>query len=443
MTLRDLIVHKRDGGALSAAEWEFVARGVAHDLFPDYQVAALLMACMLRGMTAAETVALTDAMLGSGKSLDLSHLDCGRVDKHSTGGVGDKVSLVLAPLVAACGVAVPMVSGRGLGHTGGTLDKLESIPGFNTRLSLADAVRQVERIGCVIIGQTDEIAPADRKMYALRDATGTVPAMPLIAASIMSKKLAEGLTGLVLDVKTGLGAFLPTIEEELALASQMVALGGHHGCPVVALLSNMDFPLGRECGNANEVAESVEALRGGGPPDLRELTLRLGAEMLVLGGAAPDVASATAKLEQALSSGAALEKFRAMVRAQGGDEAVCDAPARVLAQPRITVPYVATRDGIVQRVNALAVGRGITALGGGREAMDDRIDHSVGFTMSAIPGDRVRAGDVLAEIHAADDAGAGAGRAALDEAIAIDDTPVVLPPLVSHRVTSTGVERLA
>lgn len=443
MTLRDLIVRKRDGGALSAAEWEFVAGGVANDRFPDYQVAALLMACLLRGMNAAETVALTDAMLNSGKSLDLSHLECGRVDKHSTGGVGDKVSLVLAPLVAACGVAVPMVSGRGLGHTGGTLDKLESIPGFNTRLSLADAVRQVERIGCVIIGQTEEIAPADRKLYSLRDATGTVPAMPLIAASIMSKKLAEGLTGLVLDVKTGLGAFLPTIEEELTLASQMVALGEHHGCPVVALLSNMDFPLGRECGNANEVAEAVEALRGGGPPDLLELTLRLGAEMLVLGGAAPDVAAATTKLEQALASGAALAKFREMVVAQGGDEAVCDVPARVLAQPKLTVPYVATRDGVVQRVNALAVGRGITALGGGREAMDDSIDHSVGFTMRAIPGDRVRAGDVLAEIHAADDFGAGAGRAALDEAIAIDDMPVVLPPLVSHRVTSAGVERLA
>ena len=442
MTLRDLIVHKRDGGALSAAEWQFVAQGVATDRFPDYQVSALLMACVLKGMTSAETVALTDAMLHSGKSLDFSHLDCPRIDKHSTGGVGDKVSLVLAPLVAACGVAVPMVSGRGLGHTGGTLDKLEAIPGFNTRLSLADAARQVERIGCVIIGQTDEIAPADRKLYAMRDATGTVAAMPLIAASIMSKKLAEGLTGLVLDVKTGLGAFLPTIDEELALAKQMVALGEHHGCPVVVLLSNMDFPLGRECGNGNEVAESVEALRGGGPADLRELTLRLGAEMLVLGGAAPDIAAATSRLEQALASGAALDKFREMVVAQGGNASVCDVPADVLVQPKMRVPYVATRDGVVQQVNALAVGRGITALGGGRQAMEDRIDHSVGFTMRAIPGDSVRAGDVLAEILAADSDGASAGRAALDEAITIGDAPVLLPPLISHRVTSAGVERV-
>lgn len=442
MTLRDLIVHKRDGGALSAAEWQFFANGVATDRFPDYQIAALLMACVLRGMTPDETAALTDAMLNSGKSLNLSHLDRARIDKHSTGGVGDKVSLVLAPLVAACGVAVPMVSGRGLGHTGGTLDKLEAIPGFNTRLSLAEAARQVERIGCVIMGQTAEIAPADRKLYAMRDATGTVPAMPLIAASIMSKKLAEGLTGLVLDVKTGLGAFLPTIEEELALAKQMVELGEHHGCPVVVLLSNMDFPLGRECGNANEVAESIEALRGGGPPDLRELTLRLGAEMLVLGGAAADEASATLRLEEALSSGAALAKFREMITAQGGNAAVCDNPAAVLAQPKVTVPYVATRDGVVQRVNALAVGRGITALGGGRQAMDDRIDHSVGYRMRSIPGDSVRAGDVLAEVLAADSDGAAAGRAALDEAIAIGDAPVILPPLVSHRVTSAGVERM-
>ncbi|MDA1081005.1 MAG: thymidine phosphorylase [Gemmatimonadetes bacterium] len=443
MKLRDLIARKRDGGELSAPEWTFVAQGVANDSLPDYQIAALLMACVLRGMTPDETVALTDAMLNSGRSLDLGHLSVARVDKHSTGGVGDKVSLVLAPLVAACGVAVPMVSGRGLGHTGGTLDKLEAIPGFNTRLSLAAAARQVERIGCVIIGQTDEIAPADRKLYAMRDATGTVAAMPLIAASIMSKKLAEGLTGLVLDVKTGVGAFLPTLDEELALARQMVALGEHHNCPVVVLLSNMDFPLGRECGNGNEVEESVAALRGDGPPDLRELTLRLGAEMLVLGGVESTVEAATRRLEAAIASGAALEKFRELVIAQGGDPAVCDDPQRVLAQPVLRVPYPASRDGVVQRVNALTVGRGITALGGGRQAMEDSIDHSVGFSLRAIPGDRVRRGDVLAEILAADSAGVEAGKLALDEAIAIGDAAVTLPPLVSHRVTGSGVERLA
>lgn len=442
MTLRDLIVRKRDGGALSADEWAFFARGVAAEKFPDYQVAALLMAAFLKGLTPAETVALTDAMLKTGSTLKLDHLTVGRVDKHSTGGVGDKVSLVLAPLVAACGVAVPMVSGRGLGHTGGTLDKIESIPGFNTRLSLADAAKQVERIGCVIIGQTSEIAPADKKLYAMRDVTGTVAAMPLIAASIMSKKLAEGLTGLVLDVKTGIGAFLPTHDEELALARQMVAIGEHYGCPVVVIMSNMDFPLGRECGNGNEVAESVAALKGGGPADLRELTLRLGAEMLILGGVERELGAATERLERAIASGAALDKFRELVAAQGGDPAVCDAPERVLAQPPRRQPYRATRDGIVQRVNALVIGRGITALGGGRETMEDVIDPSVGFTLETIPGARVRRGDVLATILAKDDDGVGTGNAVLNEAIVIGDTPVTLPPLISHRVTAAGVERL-
>jgi pyrimidine-nucleoside phosphorylase len=442
MTLRDLIARKRDGGVLTDAEWTAFASGVATDAFPDYQVAAFLMACVVRGLTSAETVALTDAMLRTGKSLELAHLPVARVDKHSTGGVGDKVSLVLAPLVAACGVAVPMVSGRGLGHTGGTLDKLEAIPGFNTRLNLADAAQQVERIGCVIMGQTAEIAPADRKLYAMRDATATVAAMPLIAASIMSKKLAESLTGLVLDVKTGLGAFLPTLEQELALANEMVALGAHYGCPVVVLLSNMDFPLGRECGNANEVRESIAALKGGGPPDLRELTLRLGAEMLILGGVERDVSAATRRLEATLASGAALEKFRELVEAQGGDPAVCDHPESVLPRPALCEPYVAHRDGIVRRVNALVVGQGITALGGGRETMESRVDHSVGFTMHVIPGDEVRRGDRLATVLAADARGVAAGRAALDEAVVIGTEPCVIPPLVSHRVTARGVEAL-
>lgn len=443
MTLRELIARKRDGGALTDAEWRFLATGVANDAFPDYQVAAFLMACFLRGLNADETSALTDAMLQSGKSISLGHLPMGRVDKHSTGGVGDKVSLVLAPLAAACGIAVPMVSGRGLGHTGGTLDKLEAIPGFDTRLSLAAAARQVERIGCVIMGQTAEIAPADRKLYAMRDVTGTVASMPLIAASIMSKKLAEGLTGLVLDVKTGIGAFLPTIDEELALARQMVALGAQHGCPVVVLLSNMDFPLGRECGNANEVAEAVATLRGEGPADLVELTLKLGAEMLVLGGVATDTTVATSRLEAALGSGAGLEKFRQLVEAQGGDPRVCDNPTGVLPAPRQRVPYRAARDGIVQQVNALTVGHGITTLGGGRETMESVLDPSVGFTLHVIPGDRVRRGDVLAEILAADEAGVATGRETLDAAVVLGDSEVILPPLVSHRVTAAGVERLA
>ena len=313
---------------------------------------------------------------------------------------------------------------------------------FRSRLSLEQATRQLERIGCVMLGQTDEIAPADRKLYALRDATATVPAMPLIAASIMSKKLAEDLSGLVLDVKTGIGAFLPTLDQELALARQMVEIGTHYGVPVTVLLSNMDFPLGRESGNANEIAESIALLRGEGPPDLRELTLRLGAEMLVLGGVAPDVTLATRRLEAALADGSALERFRAMVEAQGGDPAVCDAPERVIAQPARREPYRASRDGVVQQVNALVIGRGITALGGGREAMEDRINPAVGFSLAAIPGDRVRAGDVLATILATNDAGVATGRAVLDTAIVIADAPVTLPPLISHRVTAAGVERL-
>jgi len=443
MTLRDLIERKRDGGHINDAEWLTFARDVAAGKLPEYQVSALLMAIYFRGLTSDETAALTEAMLRSGRTLDLRHLTLGRVDKHSTGGVGDKVSLVLAPLVAACGAAVPMVSGRGLGHTGGTLDKLESIPGFNTRLSLAAAAAQVERLGCVIIGQTGEIAPADRKLYALRDATGTVDSIPLIAASIMSKKLAEGLTGLVLDVKTGAGSFLRGLGDELRAAQEMIALGLRHQCPVVALLTNMDSPLGTACGNANEVEEAITALKGGGPADLRELTLRLGAEMLLRAGAASDLSAARARLETAIGSGTALEKFRAMVEAQGGDPRVCDDPSRVLRQPGLRVSYVASRDGVVQRVEPRAVGMGITAMGGGRSAMEDTVDSSVGFLITARPGDRVRRGASLATIQARDESSAAAGRGALDSAIVIGDGPIAPRPLVSHRVTVAGVETVA
>jgi pyrimidine-nucleoside phosphorylase len=442
MTLRDLIERKRDGGRITADEWRAFTRDLAAGTLADYQVSALLMAIYFRGLDDDETVALMEGMLRSGRTLDLRHLTVGRVDKHSTGGVGDKVSLILAPLVAACGVAVPMISGRGLGHTGGTLDKLESIPGFDTRLSLERAAAQVEALGCALIGQTGEIAPADKRLYALRDATGTVEAIPLIAASIMSKKLAESLTGLVLDVKTGAGAFLPKLDDSLRLAATMIALGARHDCPVVALLTNMDSPLGEACGNANEVEESVAALKNGGPADLREITLRLGAEMLVLARAAPSVAVARATLEGALASGAALEKFRAIVAAQGGDPRVCDDPARVLPRPMIQEPYRASRDGVVQRIEPRVVGRGITAMGGGRSSMDDVVDASVGFRILVRPGRTVRAGDTLAVIEGRDAACAAAGRNALDAAITIGDATPALRPLVSHRVTAAGVEAL-
>src|SRR5919112_1388848 len=310
MLAHRLIERKRDGGRIEPGEWRALALAYATGHVPDYQMAALVMACFLNGLDRAETSALTDAMLASGSTLDLSHLAAGRVDKHSTGGVGDKVSLVLAPLVACLGVTVPMMSGRGLGHTGGTLDKLESIPGFRTGLTLDEARAQIDRLGCALIGQTGEIAPADRKLYALRDATATVESIALISASIMSKKLAEGLTGLVLDVKRGSGAFLPELDRGLELARTMIDLGADHGCPVVALLTAMDRPLGRACGNALEVEESIAALKGEGPPDLMNVTYALGAEMLVVAGAMPTRDAARRAMEVAISSGKAAEKFR-------------------------------------------------------------------------------------------------------------------------------------
>ena len=406
---------------------------------PDYQMAALAMAICFVGLEREEIGSLTDAMLHSGATLDLDHLHLGRVDKHSTGGVGDKVSLVLAPLVAACGVAVPMMSGRGLGHTGGTLDKLESIPGFRTDLSLAQATRQLESLGCALIGQTREIAPADRKLYALRDATATVESIPLIAASIMSKKLAEGLTGLVLDVKRGSGAFLPELDRGLTLARTMIELGADHGCPVVALLTAMDRPLGRACGNAIEVEESIMALRGEGPADLMQVTYALGAEMLVLGGVATDRDDARRRMEVAISSGRAAARFQQIIEAQGGDPRVVEDPS-LLPQAAACELFVADRDGVIAQVEPRAVGRGITALGGGRTRVDDQIDPTVGFVITARPGDVVRAGDPLATVFARDDAGIAAGRRALEEAIRIGEEAEPPIPLVSHRVTEAGVE---
>ena len=441
MIVLPLIERKRDGGRITPDEWRALADAYARGAVPDYQMAALLMAIYFRGLDREETGALTDAMLRSGATLRLDGLGVGRVDKHSTGGVGDKVSLILAPLVAALGVAVPMMSGRGLGHTGGTLDKLEAIPGFRTDLTLAAAARQVERLGCALIGQTGEIAPADRKMYALRDVTGTVEAIPLIAASIMSKKLAEGLTGLVLDVKRGSGAFLPELDRGLELARTMIALGADHGCPTVALLTAMDRPLGRACGNALEVEESVLALRGEGPDDLMTVTYALGAEMLVLGGAFAARDEAHAAMRAAIADGRAARKFQEIVEAQGGNPGVVDDPA-VLPQAPQSAVWRAPRAGVVAQVEPRAVGRGIIALGGGRRTVDDRVDPAVGFVITARPGDAVRAGDPLATIFARDAAGLDAGRAALDAAIRIaDDAPPALP-LVSHRVTAAGVEEL-
>jgi pyrimidine-nucleoside phosphorylase len=365
-----------------------------------------------------------------------------RVDKHSTGGVGDKVSLVLAPLVAACGVAVPMMSGRGLGHTGGTLDKLEAIPGFRTGLTLAEVRAQVMKIGCAMIGQTPEIAPADRRIYALRDVTGTVEAIPLIAASIMSKKLAEGLNALVLDVKRGSGAFLPALEQSLELARTMIALGEDRGCPTVALLTAMDRPLGRACGNALETEEAILALRGEGPPDLMEVTYALGVEMLLAAGVERTSKKARQRLENALGSGLAAEKFERMIEAQGGNPGVVE-DASVLPQAKEVEVYSAPRTGVVLRVDPKVVGRAVVAMGGGRLKVDDPVDPTVGFVITVNPGDKVLAGEPIASVFARDPAGIKLAFEALGQAIVIDDKLREKPlPLVSHRVTKAGVEEL-
>jgi pyrimidine-nucleoside phosphorylase len=443
MIVVPLIERKRDGGRLTPEEWSAIVAEYTAGRIPDYQIAALLMASYLKGLERTELAALTDAMLASGQRLSFDGWATPRIDKHSTGGVGDKVSLVLAPLVAACGVAVPMMSGRGLGHTGGTLDKLESIPGFRTNLSLAEAKAQVQKIGCVLIGQTAEIAPADRLLYALRDVTATVESIPLIAASIMSKKLAEGLTGLVLDVKQGSGAFLPKVEQGLELARTMIALGEDRGCPTVALLTAMDRPLGRACGNVLETEEAILALRGEGPPDLLEVTYALGVEMLLAAGIETNTKKARKKLETAIDSGLAAEKFEQIIEAQGGNPKAVEDPS-VLPQALAVEVYAAARTGVVQRVEPRTIGRAIIALGGGRRTVDDPVDPTVGFVITVKPGDKVLEGEPIASVFAKDADGVRIGFEALAAAIVVGDklTEKALP-LVSHRVTRAGVEELS
>ena len=441
MIVPRLIERKRDGGRLEPEEVRQLIIAFSEGKVPDYQMAAFLMAVYYRGLERSETNALMDAMLESGNRLDFSHLSRPRIDKHSTGGVGDKTSLILAPLIASLDVAVPMMSGRGLGHTGGTLDKLESIPGFRTSLSLKEAERQVAKIGCAMIGQTEEIVPADRKLYALRDATATVEAIPLIASSIMSKKISESLTGLVLDIKRGSGSFMPELDQEIALANAMIELGSAHACPVVALLTAMDRPLGYACGNALEVAESIETLKGEGPPDLAEVTLALGIEMLILGGVAKSKKDAGAMLVDAMTSGRALQKFREIVRAQGGDESVIDKPDRLPRAPHKAY-FVATTSGVIQRIEPREIGYGVIALGGGRHNMEDTIDPSVGFVITAKPGIRVNKGDALATIHARNADDLRLGESILQKAIVIGEGKPTPLPLVSHRLTANGIENL-
>ena len=426
MLIPELIRRKRDGGELSADEIGFLVAGVADGSVSDAQVGALAMAIVLRGMSAGERIALTAAMTRSGEVLDWSGagLRGPALDKHSTGGVGDKVSLLLAPIVAACGGAVPMISGRGLGHTGGTLDKLESIPGYDTAPDPAVFRRAVQRAGCAIVGQTAELAPADRRLYAIRDATGTVESIHLIVASILSKKLAAGLHALVMDVKVGSGAFMPTMEGARELAEAIVEVAQGNGLPTSALLTDMDRVLGRTAGNAVEVLESVSGLTNPASLDarLREVTLALTAELLVLGGVSPALDAARAAADRALSSGAAAERFAAMVGELGGPVDLLEAPERHLPTAAVKVEVAPASPGVVSRVDVRAVGLAVVALGGGRARESDPVDHSVGLTEVAAPGERVGPGErPLAVVHAADADAAERCADALRDAYAVGE----------------------
>jgi pyrimidine-nucleoside phosphorylase len=437
MTPAQIVRRKREGEELTPEEVRAFFTDYGADRVADYQMAAFLMAVFFRGMTTTELTALVDVMMGSGAVADLSSVRGVKVDKHSTGGVGDKVSIVLAPLVASLGVPVPMMSGRGLGHTGGTVDKLETIPGFRTDLSLAEYRSQMERLGCALIAQTDEIAPLDRRLYALRDVTATVESIPLIASSIMSKKLAEGIDALVLDVKVGNGAFIPHTVHALELARTMVGIGEAHGKRMVALLTAMDRPLGHAVGNALEIEECVLALRGEGPADLRELTLALAAEMLVLGGAAPDSASARTSAAAALDDGRALRMLGAIIEAQGGNPAVIDDPA-ILPQAPVRRVVTAPSTGTVVGMDVRAIGEAAVALGAGRLLIDDAVDPAVGLYLTVKTGDRVAKGQALGTVYARSDAMAAAAARSVLSALSVGEGPAQPLPLVMDRVTGGG-----
>ncbi len=435
VTPYEVIRRKRDGGELTESELRAFLEGYAHGSVEEYQMAAFLMAVFFVGMSDDELATLVDVMLHSGVVVDLSNVGGTKVDKHSTGGVGDKVSLVLAPLVAALGVPVPMMSGRGLGHTGGTVDKLETIPGFRVELGLDAYREQMERLGCALIAASPEIAPLDKRLYALRDVTGTVESIPLIASSIMSKKLAEGIDALVLDVKTGNGAFMPEAERARALAKTMIAIGSAQGRTVVARLTAMDRPLGYAIGNALEVEEVVAALQGGGPPDLREVTLALAAEMLVLGGQAENLEEATALASAALGDGRALEKMREVIEAQDGNASVLDDPA-ILPQASVQQVLEATRSGRVLEMDTRAIGAAAVELGAGRATLGAKIDLSAGFHLTVKPGDTVERGQPLGTIHASTEEAAARAAARLEAAITVGDGDATPLPLVGERMTA-------
>ncbi|MCP3162722.1 thymidine phosphorylase [Myxococcus qinghaiensis] len=429
----ELIKSKRDGGRLEPADILAFIQAYTAGTVADYQMAAMCMAIFFRGLDSRELGAWARAMLESGEVLDLSDTPAVKVDKHSTGGVGDKVSLSLAPLAAACGVPVPMISGRGLGHTGGTLDKLESIPGFNVNLSTAEYRRLVREVGCCLIGQTAQVAPADKKLYALRDVTATVDCIPLIASSIMSKKLAEGIDALVLDVKVGSGAFMKRDEDARTLARTMIGLGAEMGRKVVALLTDMDQPLGRKVGNALEVMEAVDMLRGEAPDDYTEITYALTAEMLVLGKKAATVDEAREKLRKSVEDGSALRKLKEIVLSQGGDPRSID-DYSLLPQARSTVDVVAPRDGYVTGIDTEGVGLAGVALGAGRQRVDSKIDPAVGFTLLKKTGEAVTKGEPVVRVHYNDEAPVEGVKARLVAAYHFGDAAPAPRPLVRERV---------
>jgi pyrimidine-nucleoside phosphorylase len=433
-TAIDLIEIKRDGGALSSDAIEWLIAAYTDGSVPDYQMSAMAMAILLNGMNNEELAALTEAMLNSGEVMDFSDIAAAKIDKHSTGGVGDKISIPLVPMVAACGIYVPMISGRGLGHTGGTLDKLESIPGFRTGMN-ADRFRAlVVAHGLVLAGQSETMVPADRKLYALRDVTGTVPSIPLISSSIMSKKLAEGLDGLLLDVKTGSGASIRELDRSRELARTMVGIGASHGVNTVAFITSMNQPLGNEVGNANEIKESIDVLRGDGPQDVTELTMVFGETMLELGG----VDGGRERLDKAVRSGAALKKFIEVAVAHGGDPSVIDDPSLLAVAPHEAM-VAAPGSGYVTKCDALTIGVVATHLGAGRERKEDTIDPGVGITLKAKVGDIVQRGDPLAIVHYSDEARWDAQRESLATAWTISDQPIPTPDLIIERVDITTI----
>ncbi|HXZ13315.1 MAG TPA: thymidine phosphorylase [Candidatus Sulfotelmatobacter sp.] len=425
----DIIRKKRDAGELSREEIEFIVAGATRETIPDYQLAAWLMAVVWRGMTRAELAALTEAMLHSGVVLDFSGLAGPKVDKHSTGGVGDKTSLVIAPVVAAAGLYVPMISGRGLGHTGGTLDKLESISGFNVNLLLEEFRRVLEATHCGLIGQTPEIAPADKKLYALRDVTATVESPYLICASIMSKKMAEGIDALVLDVKTGGGAFMKKQADAEYLAELMVETGTRMGKKVVALITDMDQPLGRKIGNALEVEECLETLHGKGPEDLLELSIELSAWMFVLGARAKSIVEGRALAAEMIASGRARDTLREIIRIQGGDARVVDDPAR-LPRARHIARVKSPRAGFVTAIHSEQVGVAGMLLGGGREKKEDRIDPAVGLVLAKKVGDAVEAGEDLCAVHYNEEGRLAPAVTLLEKSFEIGDAAPPAAPLV-------------